>query len=67
MEESIGGNIATRGWLETAYHDLGVQGDMRYTAQMGGWAILDYALHYAKDPFPFLGSATLPTSAAGLS
>jgi hypothetical protein len=54
MEESIGGNIATRGWLEAAYHELGVQGDMRYTAQMGGWAILDYALHYAKDPFPFL-------------
>ena len=54
MEESMGGNIATRGWLETAFHELGVQGDMRYTAQMGGWAILDYALHYAKGPFPFL-------------
>ena len=54
MAESIGGNIATRGWLEAAYHELGVQGDMRYTAQMGGWAILDYALHYSGDPFPYL-------------
>ena len=54
MEEEIAGNIATRGWLETAFHQLGVEGGMRYTSQMGGWAILDYALHYARDPHPYL-------------
>jgi hypothetical protein len=54
MEEEIAGNVATRGWLETAYHQLGVEGDMRYTSQMGGWAILDYALLYAREPFRYL-------------
>ncbi len=58
MEKEIAANIAARGWLETHYYQLG--SDIRqagntdyllsYMTQMGGWAILDYALHYADDP-----------------
>lgn len=54
MTEEIAGNIATRGWLEPAYHQLGVEGNMRYMSQMGGWSILDYALYYATDPAKYL-------------
>jgi hypothetical protein len=62
MEKQIQANIALRGWLEPAYYLLG--GDYRggqssryalsYMSQMGGWAIVDYALYYADDPFPYL-------------
>ncbi len=64
MEEEISGNILTRGWLETSFWQLGVEGGMRYTSQMGGWAITDYALYYAKDPAKFLrlGYASLLSS-----
>jgi hypothetical protein len=62
MEKQIRLNIAARGWLETAYYYLGSDyrsgGGMAYTlsymSQMGGWSIVDYALYYAKDPFPYL-------------
>jgi hypothetical protein len=54
MKEQIAGNIATRGWLETSYWQLGVEGSMRYMSQMGGWAVLDYALHHAADPIKYL-------------
>ncbi len=49
-DESIAGNTTTRGCLEPAYWQLGVEGDLRYMSQMGGWALVDYALHFAKDP-----------------
>ncbi|MCE7982335.1 MAG: hypothetical protein DYG89_14160 [Caldilinea sp. CFX5] len=62
MHKQIAANIACRGWIETAYYLLG--SDIRgcgssmyllsYMAQMGGWALLDYALYYAADPFPYL-------------
>ena len=52
--EQLACNIATRGWLEPNYWQLGVEGNMRYMSQMGGWSILDYALYYAKDPSPYL-------------
>ncbi|HEY7089852.1 MAG TPA: DUF5695 domain-containing protein [Tepidisphaeraceae bacterium] len=62
MEKQIRYNIADRGWLETAYYHLG--SDYRagfgfgytlsYMSQMGGWGVLDYALHYAGDPAPYL-------------
>lgn len=58
MEKQIAANIAARGWLETNYYQLG--SDIRqhgnsnyqlsYMTQMGGWAVLDYALHYSRDP-----------------
>jgi len=62
IEKEIAGNICCRGWLEAAYYLLG--SDFRgcgssayllsYMAQMGGWALLDYALYHAADPFPYL-------------
>jgi hypothetical protein len=54
MEEEITLNIAARGWLETAYYLLGGERALRYMSQMGGWAILDYGLHYAQDPTDYL-------------
>jgi hypothetical protein len=55
-------NIACRGWLETAYYDLGsdyrASGNTNYTlsymAQMGGWGVFDYALYFAKDPATYM-------------
>jgi hypothetical protein len=52
--EQLACNMATRGWLEPNYWQLGVEGSMRYMSQMGGWSILDYALNYAKEPWPYL-------------
>lgn len=51
-------NLFCRGWLQPAYYYLGSDyraqaGDaytLSYMAQMGGWAILDYALHDVADP-----------------
>ena len=62
LEDQIKLNIACRGWLETAYYYLGSDyrgsGPSSYTlsymAQMGGWAIEDYGLHYAQDPAAYL-------------
>lgn len=53
-------NMSDRGWLETTYFQLGsdYRGSMSYLlsymSQMGGWSILDYALHFAKDPTDYL-------------
>lgn len=51
-------NLACRGVLETSYWSLGSDfrgcGSSSYTlsymSQMGGWAVLDYALRYDPDP-----------------
>jgi hypothetical protein len=51
-------NLFCRGWLQPAYYYLGsdyraAAGDaytLSYMAQMGGWAILDHALHDVDDP-----------------
>src|SRR5213080_991972 len=55
MQAQLASNIFCRGWLEPAYYYLG--SDYRggggnsftlsYMSQMGGWAVLDYALNYA--------------------
>lgn len=58
----IDANLFCRGWLEPSYYYLGSDyraqaGDsytLTYMAQMGGWALLDHALHDAADPFPLL-------------
>ena len=53
-------NMTDRGWLETTYYQLGsdYRGGLSYLlsymSQMGGWSILDYALHFAKDPTDYL-------------
>ncbi len=61
MERQIETNVFCRGWLETAYYLYG--SDYRgcnalytlsYMSQMGGWAVLDYAINYAHDPYPYL-------------
>lgn len=54
VREQLACNISTRGWLEPSYWQMGVEGNMRYMSQMGGWSILDYGLYYAADPFPYL-------------
>ena len=61
MERQLQANIASRGWIEPAYYYLG--SDFRgrsdsytlsYMSQMGGWAILDYALHYSQEPADYI-------------
>jgi hypothetical protein len=53
-------NMSDRGWLETTYHQLGsdYRGNLSYLlsymSQLGGWSIVDYALHQAKDPTDYL-------------
>ena len=55
-------NVASRGWLETAYYDMGSDyrgnGNISYTlsymSQMGGWGILDYAYYQATNPAKYL-------------
>jgi len=62
MEFQMAANLFCRGWLETAYYYLGSDyrgggGDrysLSYMSQMGGWAVLDYGLHHATDPGPYL-------------
>lgn len=53
-------NLCVRGWLETTYYQLG--SDYRssmsyllsYMSHLGGWAVLDNALHGAQDPYGYL-------------
>jgi len=61
MDRQIAANIALRGAIEPAYYYLGSDYRGRsdnftltYMTQMGGWAILDYGLHYAADPADYL-------------
>jgi Family of unknown function (DUF5695)/F5/8 type C domain len=62
LEEQMKLNLACRGWLETAYYYLGSDyrggGPSTYTlsymAQMGGWAVSDYALYFAREPITYL-------------
>ncbi|HEY4288460.1 MAG TPA: DUF5695 domain-containing protein [Puia sp.] len=56
MDRQLAANIALRGAIEPAYYYLGSDYRGRsdnftltYMSQMGGWSILDYALHFA-DP-----------------
>lgn len=61
LEEQMRLNVADRG-MEPAYFWLGsdyrASGNTAYTlsymAQMGGWAVEDYALNFARDPLPYL-------------
>lgn len=62
MHHQMECNLFCRGWLETAYYLLGsdIRGGggnsytLTYMSQMGGWAVLDYGLHYAEHPAPYL-------------
>lgn len=61
METQMRCNVSCRGEMEMTYWWYGsdYRGDnlhytLSYMSQMGGWAILDYALYCAADPFPYL-------------
>ena len=62
METQMAANVFCRGWLENAYYLLGsdIRGSggnsytLSYMSQMGGWSVLDYALHHAENPWPYL-------------
>ncbi len=62
LENQMRINIGSRGWLEPAYYWMGsdYRGSgngnylLSYMAQMGGWAVEDYALHEAANPAPYL-------------
>ncbi len=53
-------NMTDRGWIEPTYYQLGTdyRGTMTYLlsymSQMGGWSIVDHALHFAEDPTDYL-------------
>jgi hypothetical protein len=53
-------NVSDRGWLETTYYQLGsdYRGNLTYLlsymSQMGGWSIVQHALHFAEDPTDYL-------------
>ena len=62
MEAQMSANLFCRGSIEPAYYYLGSDyrgraGDaytLTYMSQMGGWAVLDYALHFATNPAPYV-------------
>lgn len=54
MERQLAAGLAVRGWLEASYYQLGSDLNMSYMAAMGGWSVLDYALHFASKPSDWL-------------
>jgi hypothetical protein len=58
LERQIAANLFCRGSIEPAYYLVGsdYRGSggnsytLTYMSQMGGWAVLDYALHFAAEP-----------------
>jgi len=62
MEAQIEANLFCRGWLSPAYYLYGsdYRGEsnaaytLSYMSQMGGWALLDYALGYSENPYAYL-------------
>jgi hypothetical protein len=62
MQAQIAANQFCRGGIEPAYYYLGsdYRGSagnaytLSYMSQMGGWAVLDYALNFAAEPAPYL-------------
>ncbi len=62
MEAQIEANVFCRGWISPAYYLYGsdYRGEsnaaytLSYMSQMGGWALLDYALNYSPEPHDYL-------------
>jgi hypothetical protein len=60
MELQLRLNVTDRGWPETTYYQLGsdYRGNMTYLlsymSQLGGWSLVDHALHFARDPADLL-------------
>ena len=63
LEEQMTLNLACRGtdpayyWLGSDFRGSGSASyTLSYMAQMGGWAVQDYALNFARDPVPYLAA-----------
>lgn len=58
MERQLYASLSTRGWLESQYYRLGsdIRDDARlsYMSRMGGWAVLDYGIRFADNPYDWL-------------
>jgi hypothetical protein len=62
MHGQMKANLAVRGCIEPAYYTYGsdyrVWGQTRYTlsymSQMGGWAVIDYGLHWTNQPLDYI-------------
>jgi hypothetical protein len=54
MDRQLAAGLCVRGWLEASYFQLGSDPGLSYMAAMGGWGILDYALHFAPQPNDWL-------------
>lgn len=61
MQKQLHCNLSCRGTIEPAYYWYGsdyrgrnISFTLTYMSQMGGWAVLDYALYYAENPFELL-------------
>jgi hypothetical protein len=54
MERQHLAGLSVRGVLEPKYYILGSDARLTYMARMGGWSILDYAIHFADDPHDWL-------------
>ena len=62
MDKVTMANVTVRGWLEPAYYHYGSDyrgnaGDnytLSYMSQLGGWGLLDYALHFSTNATPYL-------------
>jgi hypothetical protein len=54
MDRQLASGLVVRGWLNPAYYTLGCDPGVSYMAAMGGWGVLDYALHFAPQPSDWL-------------
>jgi hypothetical protein len=54
MDRQLASGLCVRGWLNPAFYTLGADGGVSYMAAMGGWGVLDYAIHFAPRPYDWL-------------
>ena len=62
LQRQLAANLACRGYLENGYYQYGsdfrgcgsTSYTMSYMSQMGGWSILDQALHFEENPYEFI-------------
>ncbi len=54
MDRQLQANLAQRGCVIPTYYNLGSTSRLYYTSRLGGWALLDYSLHFAEKPWDWL-------------
>jgi len=54
MDRQFLGSFATRGCLIPAYYNLGTTPRLCYRTRLGGEGLLDFALHFADEPWDWL-------------